>query len=137
MNIKAEIARNVVGTPNKVLCSGILHHNCTPDYQANEVQKVKKYKHGRKNSFTGHRITIKLGGKLLDIVTSRDIDFRENQTDTNYNNICNPKLCRDQSVPLHPIHSALICLNLCSYPILVGELFEMKPHQTTNLYCIA
>ncbi|KAH9284721.1 Inosine-5'-monophosphate dehydrogenase 2 [Echinococcus granulosus] len=82
------------------LCGGVgvVHHNCSIDYQVNEVRKVKKYEQGfivdpivlgpnntpadilairRDHGFSGIPITDtgKIGGKLLGLVTLRDIDF--------------------------------------------------------------
>ncbi|KAF8567410.1 hypothetical protein P879_03297 [Paragonimus westermani] len=82
------------------LCGGVgvIHNNCSIGFQSGEVRKTKKYKQGfildpivvsptctvaeliqikKKNGFSGIPVTDtgKLGGRLVGLVTLRDIDF--------------------------------------------------------------
>lgn len=83
---------------------GIIHHNCTAEEQAAMVKKVKKYENGfindpvviapsttigevkamaAKFGFTSFPVTEsgKVGGKLVGIITSRDVQFHDNSSD--------------------------------------------------------
>uniref|UniRef100_A0A2I3G8C8 IMP dehydrogenase n=1 Tax=Nomascus leucogenys TaxID=61853 RepID=A0A2I3G8C8_NOMLE len=56
---------------------GFIHHNCTPEFQANEVRKVKASTRPVPSKMPPGSPHLRgtMGSKLVGIVTSRDIDF--------------------------------------------------------------
>jgi len=124
---------------------GILHHNCTPDYQASQVTKVKKYQHGfvldpyvlspthtvqdvldckRKFGFCGIPLTKsgKMGGELVGIVTSRDIDFLESaQMTSQLHTIMTPfdkLVTASEGVSLQEANQILVASKKAKLPIV-------------------
>ena len=147
------------------LCGGIgfIHHNCSPDEQAREVAKVKKYQHGfvfdphvlgpensvqsvldckRENGFSGIPITEngQMGGKLVGIVTSRDIDFLKNPKDMPLREVMtkiDKLIYGTKGISLEKANDLLINNKKGKLPIIdeEGEYFVSKSNLSlSNLY---
>ena len=130
---------------------GVVHYNMTVEEQCSEVHKVKKYRNGfitdplclapdatvddvksvkEQHGLSGIPITEngKLGGKLLGIVTNRDIDFVDDPANTKVSDIMTTNLVTaEDGVTLAEAHKVLREAKKGKLPVInsSGELVSL------------
>ncbi|KAK4231736.1 IMP dehydrogenase/GMP reductase [Podospora fimiseda] len=140
---------------------GVIHHNCSPDAQADMVRKVKRYENGfildpvvisrettigeakalkEKWGFGGFPVTEsgKLGSKLLGIVTNRDIQFEEDFDKPISEVMVKDLITAPAGVDLHEANKILAASKKGKLPIVdaEGNLISMisRSDLTKNLH---
>ncbi|EPE05093.1 inosine-5 -monophosphate dehydrogenase imd2 [Ophiostoma piceae UAMH 11346] len=140
---------------------GVIHHNCSPDGQAEMVRKVKRYENGfindpvvispettvgeardlkEKWGFGGFPVTEKgtLGSKLVGIVTNRDIQFEDDSSATIANVMVKDLVTAPDGVTLLEANKILAQSKKGKLPIVDkdGNLVSMisRSDLTKNLY---
>jgi IMP dehydrogenase len=140
---------------------GVIHHNCSPDAQAEMVRKVKRYENGfildpvvirptdtvadvkhlkAKWGFGGFPVTEsgKLGSKLVGIVTNRDIQFEEDLNKPVSSVMVTDLITAEAGTDLHEANDILAKSKKGKLPIIdaKGNLVSMisRSDLTKNLH---